>query len=156
MNDFVATDAVGRSDESVGYNAQMLLDLHPESSLFVHFTQCSFRYCFTAVRSTLRKAPLTGVVPATKYGFDHTGFGSIDNPTCGHLMLNMFLIAIEVQVTQDPEGVISTNALWTVAAINWAVTIAAVVVMANILGQPRLKRAAPVPSPLANMDAEAD
>ncbi len=71
-------------------------------------------------------------------------------------LLNMFLIAIEVQVFQDPEGVISTNALWTVAAINWAVTIAAVVAMANILGQPRLKRVAPVPSPLANMEAEAD
>ena len=71
-------------------------------------------------------------------------------------LVNMFIIAIEVQILQDPEGGLSTNALWTMAAVNWAVTIVAVVVMANILGQPRLKRVTPVPSLLANMDAEAD
>ena len=42
------------------------------------------------------------------------------------------------------------------AAVNWAVTIVAVVVMANVLGQSKLKRPVPVPSPLANMSAEAD
>jgi NADH-quinone oxidoreductase subunit H len=72
-------------------------------------------------------------------------------------LLNMFLVAIEVQVLQDPStGALSNNQLWTMAAINWAVTIVSIVAIANILGQPRLRRATPVPSPLANMDAEAD
>jgi NADH-quinone oxidoreductase subunit H len=72
-------------------------------------------------------------------------------------LVNMFLIAVEVQVLQDPaSGVIATDELWAMAAINWALTIVAIVVIANILGQPRLKRATPVPSPLANMYAEGN
>ena len=42
-------------------------------------------------------------------------------------------------------------------AINWVVTVTAIVVIANILGQRKLKRPTPVPSPLANMNpVEAD
>ena len=72
-------------------------------------------------------------------------------------LINMFLIAIEVQVLQDSTtGELSTDALWIMAAINWLATIVSIVVIANVLGQPRLKRPTPVPSPLANMSAEAD
>ena len=70
-------------------------------------------------------------------------------------LFNIFLIAIEVQLLQDPDtGKLSTDAM---AAINWVVAIVAIVVIANVLGQRRLKRPTPVPSPLANMNAvEAD
>ena len=71
-------------------------------------------------------------------------------------LLNVFLIAIEVQVFQDATGKLSTDALWVMAAINWLTTIVSIVVIANVLGQPKLKRPTPVPSPLANMSAEAD
>ena len=72
-------------------------------------------------------------------------------------LLNMFLVAVEVQVLQDPgTALLAPDRLWIMAAINWAVTIAAIVVMANVLGQRKLKRKPPVPSPLANMYAEAD
>ena len=72
-------------------------------------------------------------------------------------LLNMFLIAVEVQVLQDPAtGVIETSELWTMAAINWVVTAVAIVGVANVLGQGRLKRATPIHSPLADMTAEAD
>lgn len=72
-------------------------------------------------------------------------------------LVNIFLVAIEVVVFQDPEtGVISDNSLWIMSAINWAVTIVAIVVMVNVLGQKKLERPVPTPSPLANMYAEAD
>ena len=66
-------------------------------------------------------------------------------------LLNMFLIAVEVQVFQDDAGIISTDSLIVMAVINWAVTVAAIVVFAHLLGQGRLRRPEPVPSPLANM-----
>ena len=71
-------------------------------------------------------------------------------------LVNMFLIAAEVQVLQDLDGALSTDALWLMAGVNWAITVVSIVVIANIMGQPRLKRAVPVPSPLANMSWEAD
>ena len=72
-------------------------------------------------------------------------------------MVNLFVVAVEVQVFQDSEtGTLSTNALWLMAGINWVITIASIVAVANILGQRRLRRPTPVPSPLANMNAEAD
>ena len=71
-------------------------------------------------------------------------------------LANLFLIAVEVELFQDAEGELSTNALWLMAGINWVVTIASIVAMANIMGQRRMKRPTPVPSPLANMNAEAD
>jgi hypothetical protein len=48
------------------------------------------------------------------------------------------------------------GALWLMVAINWLVAIAALVAVANVLGQRRLQRPTPVPSPLANMYVEAD
>lgn len=66
-------------------------------------------------------------------------------------LLNMFLIAVEMQIFQDDAGVISGDSLIIMAAINWTVTIATIVVFAHLLGQGRLRRPAPVPSPLANM-----
>ncbi len=71
-------------------------------------------------------------------------------------MVNLFAIAIEIQVLRDSTGSISTNELWVMAAINWAITIASVMLLANVLGQRGLQQQTPVPSPLANMEAEAD
>ncbi|MCX8214103.1 MAG: NADH-quinone oxidoreductase subunit NuoH [SAR202 cluster bacterium] len=72
-------------------------------------------------------------------------------------LFNMFLVAVEVLVFQDPDtGAISTGELWLIAGINWVLTVVAVVVMAQVLGQKRLKRPVPVPSPLANMNAGSD
>ena len=72
-------------------------------------------------------------------------------------MVNLFVVAVEVQVFWDSEtDSLSTDALWLMAGINWVITVASIVVVANILGQRRLRRPTPVPSPLANMNAEAD
>lgn len=72
-------------------------------------------------------------------------------------LFNMFLVAGEVLVFQDPvTGAISSEELWLIAGINWVLTIVAVVVMAQVLGQKRLKRPVPVPSPLANMNAGSE
>ena len=71
-------------------------------------------------------------------------------------VINIFVIAIEVMLFQDGEGNISTRGMWTMAAVNWVITIAAIFVMTNVLGGRRLERPAPQPSPLANMYAEAD
>ncbi len=71
-------------------------------------------------------------------------------------IINIFVIAIEVMLFQDGEGNISTRGMWTMAAVNWVITIAAIFVMTNVLGGRRLERPTPQPSPLANMYAEAD
>ena len=72
-------------------------------------------------------------------------------------LFNMFLVAVEVLVFQDPDtGAITTGELWIIAGINWGLTVVAIVVMAQGLGQNRLKRPTPVPSPLANMNAGSD
>jgi len=72
-------------------------------------------------------------------------------------LLNLFVVAVEVELLQNGDtGVLSTADMWLMAAINWAVTVAAIGVAANVLGQRRLKRPVPTPSPLANMGTEAD
>ena len=71
-------------------------------------------------------------------------------------IINIFVIAIEVMLFQDGEGNISTRGMWTMAAVNWVITIAAIFVLTNVLGGRRLERPTPQPSPLANMYAEAD
>ena len=72
-------------------------------------------------------------------------------------LVNLFLIAIEVDLLQDSEtGRLSTNAMWLMAAINWVITLVSVVAVANIMGHRRLQRPTPVASPLANMSVEAD
>ena len=55
-------------------------------------------------------------------------------------LLNMFLIAVEIQVFQDDAGVISGDSLIVMAAINWAAAAATIVVFAHLLGQGRLRR----------------
>ena len=72
-------------------------------------------------------------------------------------LVNMFVVAIELVVLQDSEsGAITSGDLWTMAAVNWVIAVVAVFVTANVLGQRRLRPETPVPSPLANMTAEAD
>ena len=72
-------------------------------------------------------------------------------------LVNLFLIAVEIQVLGDPAtGQLSAGALWLMAGINWPLTVVCIVVIANVLGQRRLERPTPVPSQLANMNAEAD
>lgn len=71
-------------------------------------------------------------------------------------ILNIFVIAIEVMLFQNGEGHISTGGMWTMAAVNWVITIVAIVAMVNVLGGRKLERPTPQRSPLANMYAEAD
>lgn len=72
-------------------------------------------------------------------------------------LVNMFLVAIELFLLQDPvTGTIANHQLWIMAAINWGATIISIIIIAHLLGQSRTKRLNPVPSPLANMNAEAD
>ena len=71
-------------------------------------------------------------------------------------LVNLFLLAVEVSLLQDSEGRLSVGSLWLMSAINWAITVVTVVAFANLLGQRRMKRPTPVPSPLANMNVEAD
>ena len=74
----------------------------------------------------------------------------------GLALLNIFIVAIQVMLFQDAQGVISTRGLWTMAAVNWAIAIVAIFAMVRLLGGKNLERPAPRPSPLANMYAEAD
>jgi NADH-quinone oxidoreductase subunit H len=72
-------------------------------------------------------------------------------------LVNLFLLAVEIELLQDAgTGILSTDSLWLMAAINWVVSIATVVVLANVLGQREIRPPEPVPSPLADMNAEAD
>ena len=70
--------------------------------------------------------------------------------------LNIVLLVVEIEVFQDNQGLISLDSLLLMGAINWIVTIVSVVLMANLLGQSKLKRPEPQPSPLANMYAERE
>lgn len=71
-------------------------------------------------------------------------------------LLNIFVIAIEVMLFQNSDGQISTRGMWTMTAVNWVITIAAIFVMVNVLGGRKLERPVPQPSPLANMYAPGD
>ena len=71
-------------------------------------------------------------------------------------IINMFLVAVEVQVLRDGSEKLTADDMWVMAAINWVVAIVTVVVVANVMGQRKLKRPVPKPSPLADMTAEAD
>ena len=75
-------------------------------------------------------------------------------------LANIFLVAVEVAVFLEPGTesgpLLSTGDLWIMAAINWTVMFASIAIVANLLGQRRIQRRQPVPSPLANMYAEAD
>ena len=72
-------------------------------------------------------------------------------------VLNLFVVAVQVMLLQNPDtGELTTGDLWMMGAINWAITVAAVLVSARLFGGRRASRPAPTPSPLANMAAEAD
>lgn len=71
-------------------------------------------------------------------------------------LLNIFVIAIQVMLFQNSDGEISTRGMWTMAAVNWVITIAAIFLMFNVLGGRKLERPEPQPSPLANMYASGD
>ena len=71
-------------------------------------------------------------------------------------LVNIFAVAIEVSVLQDENGAVSAQDMWIMAAVNWVLTAVAIAVAARVLGQRKLERRAPTPSPLANMYAEAD
>jgi len=69
-------------------------------------------------------------------------------------LINFFVVAIEIFALQEADGTITTESLAIMAGINWVVMIASIVVVANLLGQRKLRRRGPpVPSPLANMAA---
>jgi hypothetical protein len=72
-------------------------------------------------------------------------------------IFNLFLVAAEVELFKNSEtGKLSTNSLWMMAVINWMITVIVIMVMTNVMGHQKMKRPTPVPSPLANMEAEAD
>ena len=72
-------------------------------------------------------------------------------------LVNLFVVAVEVELLRDSEtGKLSTESMWLMVGINWAVAVGCVVGLANMMGQRRLARPEPVPSPLANMNWEAD
>ena len=71
-------------------------------------------------------------------------------------LVNIFAVAIEVAVLQDETGTIATGSLWGMAVVNWAIAGIGIVLTAKVLGQRKLERKTPTPSPLANMYAEAD
>ena len=74
----------------------------------------------------------------------------------GLSIVNLFLVATEVEFLAGDAGELSTGALWTMAAINWPVTLVSIVVLSRVLRGSRVDRSEPIPSPLANMYVEAD
>ncbi len=72
-------------------------------------------------------------------------------------VLNLFVVAVQVMLLQDPDtGELTTGDLWMMGAINWAITVAAILASVRLVGGRRASRPAPTPSPLANMAAEVD
>ena len=72
-------------------------------------------------------------------------------------LVNMIAVAVEVELFQDAAtGKITNEELWIITGINWGIAVVSIFVIAHLLGQGRLKRRTPVPSPLANMGAGAD
>ena len=80
-------------------------------------------------------------------------------------LFNIFLVAVEFTLadqfgevvrTRGPEGGIVSTSLTTeymliMAAVNWIITIAVILIMANVVGRKKYTRPEPTPSPLANM-----
>ena len=72
-------------------------------------------------------------------------------------LINIFVVAVEVMLFQDPDtGELTNNDLWLMGAINWGVAVVTIAFMARVFGSKRWERPVPTPSPLANMYAEAD
>jgi NADH-quinone oxidoreductase subunit H len=72
-------------------------------------------------------------------------------------LLNLFAVAIEIQLLRDPvTGVLTDGDMWVMAAINWAITGLVFFAVSRMFARRQLQRPAVKPSPLANMRAEAD
>lgn len=72
-------------------------------------------------------------------------------------LVNMFAVAVAMWFLLDAyTNELTVRELWIMATANWIVTIGMIVGVANVLGQRKLRRETPVPSPLANMAAETD
>jgi NADH-quinone oxidoreductase subunit H len=71
-------------------------------------------------------------------------------------LLNMFVVAIEVQILQDLKtGVLSVEDLWIMTGLNWTLSIIAIAVMSKLLVRRQFQKRDLVPSPLANMEGDA-
>lgn len=72
-------------------------------------------------------------------------------------IVNLFVVAIELFVFQEPDGTVSTESLWLMVPINWIVFLVSVALIARALGQRNLQQVKrPSPSPLANMAANVE
>ena len=71
-------------------------------------------------------------------------------------LFNIFLVAIEIMVLSGNAGELTRSDLLIMSIVNWTITISTLLVLLNFLGHKKLERPKPVPSPLANMAAEAD
>jgi NADH-quinone oxidoreductase subunit H len=71
-------------------------------------------------------------------------------------IINLFAVATEMWLLLGTDVKLEARDLWIMAVANWVVAIASIVLVANLLGQRKVRPEAPVPSPLANMAVEAD
>lgn len=72
-------------------------------------------------------------------------------------IINIFVVAVEVMLLQDPgTGELTNGDLWLMGAINWGVTVVTIALMVAVSGRKKWERPVASPSPLANMYAEAD
>lgn len=72
-------------------------------------------------------------------------------------VFNIFLIAIEYFIFTDfGQDNLTRSDMLYMGAINWVLAISILFILINMFGNKRLERPDPVPSPLANMNAEVD
>ena len=72
-------------------------------------------------------------------------------------LVNLFVLAIEVLIFQDPgTGVVPPERLWWMAAFNWPFAIVSIVVLAHIMGQRPTKMGSAGPLRLAAQRAEVN
>ena len=74
---------------------------------------------------------------------------------CGLGLVNIFLVAVEFMLArefnQTNNGSLTTDYMLIMSAVNWIITIAVILIMANVVGRKKYTRPEPKPSPLANM-----
>ncbi|HBR64308.1 MAG TPA: NADH-quinone oxidoreductase subunit NuoH [Dehalococcoidia bacterium] len=70
-------------------------------------------------------------------------------------LFNIFLVAVEFMLArefnQTNNGSLTTDYMLIMSAVNWIITIAVILIMANVVGRKKYTRPEPTPSPLANM-----
>tara|TARA_Y100000996_G_scaffold369046_1_gene315784 strand:+ start:365 stop:1600 length:1236 start_codon:yes stop_codon:yes gene_type:complete len=72
-------------------------------------------------------------------------------------VFNIFLIAIEYFIFTDfGQDKLTSSDMLYMGAINWVLAIAILFVLINMFGNKKLERPEPIPSPLANMNAEVN